>query len=73
MLFGQAARSARDFIMFIKFIMCHDLCCAAQAALLPLLTLAALKNVAIRDGVEVRADERSAVMMQVGGGAGRRK
>lgn len=48
----------------------HRIMCATaipdQAALLPLLTLAALKNVAVRDGVDVRADERSAVMMQVG-------
>ena len=36
-----------------------------EAKLLPIFVLAALKNPVMRDGVDVRADERSYLMMMV--------
>jgi len=47
-------------------LMCQGAELTEEAKLLPIYVLAALKSLVLRDGVEVRADERSMLMMMVG-------
>ena len=46
--------------------MCTNFHSTTQVQLLPLYTLAALKSAVMRDGVEVRSDERVWLMMNIG-------